>query len=141
MEDDMKRSGWITGIVVIQALWTLALIALPIYLLILTRSQGIVSGPAPKESIYGLKIGAAVMALPALFAIISTFGLWKEKLWGWWLALLSNAFVLMMLIYSMTDENTLDWDMFGLAVVSAVLPILLLLPVVRKFYWHAPESA
>lgn len=124
-----------------QALWTLALIALPIYLLILTRSQSILSGPAPKESIYGLKVGAAVIAVPAVFAIVSTFGLWKKKLWGWWLALLSNAFVLVMLIYSMTDENTLDWDMFGVTVISAVLPILLLLPLVRNFYWHAPESA
>jgi hypothetical protein len=34
-----------------------------------------------------------------------------------------------------------DWDFAGFAVASTVIPLLLLLPVVRKFYWRvaAPE--
>jgi uncharacterized membrane protein (DUF2068 family) len=81
------------------------------------------------------------MALPALFAMASSYGLWKRKLWGWWLALFSNTALLGILIYGMTDENTIDWEMAGATVVSAILPILLLLPVVRKSYWQAAEIA
>ena len=134
-----SRSGWITGVIVVQALWTLAIVALVVYLLILARSQRILSGPDAADAAHGLRIGAAVIAVPAVFAIVSTLGLWKEKLWGWWIALLSNTLILGAMIYSTLDENSIDWDMAVVTVVSAILPILLLLPVVRKFYWCASE--
>jgi hypothetical protein len=136
----VKRSGWVSGVVVIQALWMLALVALPIYLLFLARSSGILHGAEGKETANGLRIGAEVTAVPALFAIVSWYGLWKKTLWGWWVALFSNTLVFGVLIYAMTDENTIDWDMVGVTAVSAALPILLLLPMVRKFYWHVTES-
>ena len=135
------RSGWITGVIVVQALWTLALVALVVYLLILARSQRILSGPDAADAAHGLRIGAAVIAVPAVFAIVSTLGLWKEKLWGWWIALMCNTLILGAMIYSTIDENSLDWDMAGVTVVSAILPILLLLPVVRKFYWRSGAPA
>ena len=137
---EMKPSGWVTGVMVIQALWMLALVALPIYLLILARSSGILNGPDAKEAAYGLRIGATVMTAPALFAVASSYGLWKRTLWGWWLALMTNTVILGILIYSMTDENTIDWDMVGMTLASAVMPTLLLLPVVRRFYWRVTES-
>lgn len=136
----MKRSGWITGTVVAQAVWTLALVALPIYLFGLAQSQAILNGPSGAEAASGLKIAAAVFVPPALLAMASCYGLWKEKLWGWWLAFVSNTLVLLVLIYSMTDENTIDWDMFALTAISAVLPTLLLLPVVRRFYWASAQQ-
>jgi hypothetical protein len=139
--DASKRSGWVTGVVVIQALWMVALVALPVYLLILARSSGILNGPDGKDAAHGLRVGAAVIASPALFATASSYGLWKGKLWGWWVALLSNTAILGILTYSMMDENTIDWEMAGVTAVSAVLPVLLLLPVVRKFYRQASESA
>jgi len=136
-----SHSGWITGVIVIQTLWALALVSLVIYLLMLARSAKIVNAPDAKDAAHGIRMGAAVIAIPALFAIGSTFGLSKERLWGWWVALLSNILMLGTLIYSMLDENTIDWDMFGVTVISAILPVLLLLPAVRKFYWHRTESA
>jgi hypothetical protein len=136
----VKRSGWVTGVVVIQALWMLALVALPIYLLLLARSSDILNGPEGKEAAHGLRMGAEVTAVPALFAIASWYGLWKRRLWGWWVALLSNTLVFGVLIYAIADENTIDWDMVAVTVVLAAMPILLLLPVVRKFYWHVIES-
>ena len=122
-----------------QALWTSLLIAFPVYLLSLTRSRDILSSPEARESVYGLKIAAAIFAVPALFGIVSTLGLWREKLWGWWLAVVSDAVTLALLIYSMIDDATIDWDMLALTIISAVLTILLLLPVVRKFYWRVSE--
>src|SRR5215471_10938363 len=87
----IKRSGWVTGAVVIQILWMVTLVALSIYLLILARSSGILNGPDGKDAAHGLRVGAAVIALPALFAALSSYGLWKGKLWGWWVALFSNT--------------------------------------------------
>jgi hypothetical protein len=135
-----KRSGWVTGVVVLQALWTIVLVALPIYLLILARSPGILNTPDGNDAARRLRVGAAAIALPALFAVVSSYGLWKRRLWGWSVALFSNTVMLGVLIYSMTDENTIDWDVAGVTLVSAILPILLLLPVVRKSYWPATES-
>jgi Predicted membrane protein (DUF2127) len=137
----MKRSGWIIGVVVIQAMWMLVLVALPIYLLVLARSSVIVNDPDGPDAAHGLRVGAVVLAVPAIFAIASSYGLWKEKLWGWWVGLLSNTAMLGTLIYSMTDENSIDWDMAGVMTFSAVLPLLLLVPAVRKFYWHGRKSA
>ena len=136
-----RRSGWIIAVVVIQAMWMLALVALSLYLLVLARSSDIVNDPDGPDAAHGLRIAAVVIAVPAVFAVASTYGLWRGKLWGWWVGLLSNAAMLGTLIYSMMDENTIDWDMVGVATVSAVLPLLLLVPLVRKFYWHGGESA
>jgi len=136
-----KRSGWITGVVVIQAMWMLVLVALSLYLLVLARSPAIINDPDGPAVAHGLRVGAVAIAVPAVFAIASSYGLWKEKLWGWWVGLVSNTAMLGILIYSMTDENTIDWDMVGVTTASAVLPILLLVPFVRKFYWHGGESA
>jgi hypothetical protein len=130
-----KRSGWVTGAIVMQILWAVTLVGLPVYLLFLARSAAIQHGPDASDAAHGLRIGAAVVAVPGLFAIVSSYGLWKEKLWGWWLALTANVGMFAVLVYSMTDENTIDWDMVVLTVISAVLPILLVLPVVRRFYW------
>ena len=132
----IKRSGWVTGVLALQGLWTVVLAALPICLLILARSPGILNGPDGNEAARGLRIGAAVIALPALFATVSSYGLWRGKLWGWWVALLSNTVLLGIIIYSMTDENTIEWDGVGVTLGSAILPILLLLPGVRRFYWQ-----
>ena len=77
-----KRSGWVTGVLALQGLWTVVLAALPIYLLILARSPGILNGPDGNEAARGLRIGAAVIALPALFATVSSYGLWRGKALG-----------------------------------------------------------
>ncbi len=135
----MKRSRWITGIVTMQAVWTLVLISFPIYLLALTRSKEILNLNEARETVYGLKIAAALFAIPPFFTIISTFGLWREKLWGWWLAVVGNALTLAALVYSMIDDASIDWDMLILTIISAILTILLLLPVVRKIYWRVSE--
>jgi hypothetical protein len=136
-----KRSAWILGVVVFQAMWMLVLVALALYLLVLARSPEVVNDPDGPDAAHGLRVGAVVIAVPAVFAIASSYGLWKGKLWGWWVGLLSNTALLGIFIYSMTDGNTIDWDMVGVTTVSAVLPLLLLVPLVRKFYWHGGESA
>ena len=64
------------------------LLAVPVYLLVLTRAPETRSGPDAQASIAGLKIAAAVVGGPALIALAAWIGLWKEKLWRWWLTVL-----------------------------------------------------
>jgi hypothetical protein len=128
----MNRPGWITAVIVVQALWALALMGIGGFLLTLARI-------ASPEVSAGLKTGATVLVVLALFASASWYGLWKETLWGWWLALLGDFALLAIFLYSMVDDGLghIDWEMAGITVISAFVPILLLVPVVRKFYWRA----
>jgi len=134
-ETRVKRSGWVTGTIVMQLLWALALIAIFVYLMVLAHISAR-NEPSAAEATSGLRIAALILFLPALMAIISWYGLWKQKLWGWWLAVLANLAVMSILVYSMIDDgwSYFDWDLAGLTLASTIIPILLLLPVVRKFY-------
>jgi hypothetical protein len=138
----VKRSGWVTGTIVMQLLWALALIVISVYLIVLAHISAVRNGPGAGEATSGLKIAALLLFLPALMAIISWYGLWKQKLWGWWLAVLANLAVMSILVFSMIDEgwSHFDWDFAGLTLASTIIPILLLLPVVRKFYWRVAAA-
>jgi|SRR5215471_17020906 len=131
----MNRSGWITGAIVVQALWAVALTGLVVLLLVMART-------ASPESSAGLKTAAAILGVPTLLAISSWYGLWKQTLWGWWLALLTNFALLAIFVYSMVDDGlrNMDWEMAGITVTSAITPVLLLIPAVRRFYWHVTET-
>jgi hypothetical protein len=132
-----KRSGWITGAVVLQLLYTLMLLALPMYLLVLIRAPETRSGPDAQASIAGLKIAAAIIGGPALLALAAWIGLWKGKLWGWWLTVLTDVGLVALLVNSMMDDgwHNVDWDVLALSVIAVILVIYLLLPKVRRFYW------
>lgn len=129
----MTRSGWITGAIFVQALWAVTLTALAVFLLVMTRT-------ADAEASAGLKIGAAVLVVPALLATFSWYGLWKQALWGWWLALLTDFAILGMFVYSMADDGlrNIDPEMAGITIAAAIVPVFLLIPVVRRFYWRSP---
>jgi hypothetical protein len=133
----MNRSGWITGVVVAQALWALALIGIAVFLIVLARM-------ATPDISSGLKIGALTLAAPALLAAISWYGLGKGMLWGWWLAFFTDFALMAILIYSMVDDGLryIDWDMAAMTATSAILPVFLLTPVVRNFFWRStPKQA
>ena len=131
----MTRSGWITGAIVVQALWAATLTGLVVLLFVMTRTG------SPEDSA-GLKMGAAILVVPALLAISSWYGLWKQTLWGWWLALLTDFALLAVFVYSMADDGlaNMDWSMAGITLASAIVPVFLLIPVVRKFYWHVTTT-
>jgi len=130
----MKRSGWITGTIVVQALWAVVLIALSVFLLVSARKT------APEVS-SGLRIGAMVLLVPALLATLSWYGLWKQTLWGWWLALLTDIALMAVFVYSMIDDGlkNIDREMALVTVISAMVPVLLLIPAVRRFYWPSTK--
>ena len=133
-----KDSAWVTGAIAMQFLWAFVLLALPAYLLLLTRSSAILSEQDATEAISGLKIAAAILVLPALVAAAAWIGLWKRKLWGWWLGLAGNFAIVGLLAFSMLDDGwrSPDWELAGLTAGAAVPLVFLLLPVVRKAYWR-----
>lgn len=60
----MNRSSWITGAIVVQALWAVTLMGLVVLLLMMAWTAG-------PEASAGLKTGAIVLVVPALLAIFS----------------------------------------------------------------------
>ena len=59
-----------------QALWAVTLVGLVVFLLVMAWT-------ADPEASAGLKTGATALIVPALLAISSWYGLWKQTLWGW----------------------------------------------------------
>jgi uncharacterized membrane protein (DUF2068 family) len=133
-----KRSGWITGVIVLQLLDALMLLALPLYLLALTRTSAVLNGANAAEEISGLKTAAAVVGSPAVLALVAWIGLWQEKLWGWWLAIFTDLGLVGLFVYSLIDDGwkNIDGQVATLSVVAMVPVIWLLLPKVRRFYWR-----
>jgi hypothetical protein len=134
----MKRSRWIIGAIVMQLLYALMMLALPIYLLILTHTTGVRNGPDAADDISGLKIAAAVLAGPALLSLVGWFALWRGKLWGWWLTFIMDLGLVGVFVYSLADDgwHNLDLEMVGITALSFLPVTFLLLPQVRKCFWR-----
>jgi uncharacterized membrane protein (DUF2068 family) len=133
----MKRSRWIDGVILVQLLYTLSLFGLVIYLWGLTRTTEIRNSADAAEESYGLLMAAKLMVIPAAFALIAWFGLKKGKLWGWWLAVVTNLANLAIFVYSMIDDGweNLDWSLVAFTAAFAALTALMFVTPVRKFYW------
>ena len=71
----------------LQVLLGLMLAGLTIYLLALTRSHETLTAPNPADAVRGLRIGAAVLGVPAVITLIGVGGLLKRRTWGWILSL------------------------------------------------------
>ena len=136
----MKRSGWVTGVVVAQFLCAALFIGTCVVLMVLIRQTELQHEADRASTIQGLKIALGILAPIATLIFLGAMGLHKNKLWGWWLALLTDAGLLGIFVYSMVDDglDNIDWDMFAFTLVAFVLVIWLLVPAVRRFYWDAP---
>jgi hypothetical protein len=134
---NMKRSLLLTIVIVFQFLLGLLLAGLTVYLLALTRSGEILADPDVADTVQGLKIGAAVLGLPALITLLAVWGLWKRRFWGWLLSLATDAGMVAVLAYSIIGDHNFDGDTIALTAGCLMPAVLLLLPQVRKVYWHA----
>ncbi len=137
MDANMKRSPLITIVNVLQSFLGLVLAGLTVYLLALTRSRETLAEPDASETVHGLLIGAVVLGVPALITLVAAWGLWKRRFWGWALSLATDVGVLAVFVYNVVGENDREGDEIALAAGFVVPIVLLLLPVVRKFFWNA----
>ena len=95
------------------------------------------------STIWALKLAIGIIAPISLIILGGAWGLLKNKLWGWWLAFLTDAGLFGISLYSMIDDGLkdIDWDMFGFTAVILALLVWLLVPGVRRCYWnHEPVS-
>jgi uncharacterized membrane protein (DUF2068 family) len=136
----MKRPPLITVAIALQFLLGSVLAGLTIYVLVLTRSPETLAEPDAAGTIRGLLIGAAVLGFPALITLISVFGLWKRRFWGWVLAFATDVGMLAVLVYNLVSESERDSDEIAAAAGVAVILVLLMLPKVREFYWKATAN-
>lgn len=134
----MKRPRLVTGVTIIEFLLALLLAGIAIYVLLLTGSPEILNEPDAADAVHGLKIGAAVLSIPALVLLLGVYGLWKGKLWGWWLAFLVNIGIETTLVYGVLEDGWREAEREDiiLAACFAIFPVLMLLPRVVKYYWR-----
>ncbi len=139
----MKRPALVVVVNVLQSLLGLVLAGLAVYVLTLTRSREALSEPDASETVHGLLIGAAVLGVPALITLVAAWGLWKRRFWGWVASLATDVGMLAVLVYSVIDDREWEGDEIALAAGCVVPVVLLLLPMVRKFFWNsaAPQAA
>jgi uncharacterized membrane protein (DUF2068 family) len=111
--EDMKRSIWVTGSLVLQGLWALALLGLAAYSSILS-----VRRPDARD----IRALALFSAFFGLLGGIGWYGLWRRKRWGWWLACVCSWGLAARFVYNFIDIvsvngwSVVDW---GFAVSTA----------------------
>jgi hypothetical protein len=109
---------------------------------VLARSPEIVNDKDGAEAAHGLRIAAGLCAPLALIYFVAVYGLWKDKLWGWWLGFLLNLAAAGTLVYSVIDDGWSHSDATDIALpaVFIVLLVLFVIPAVRRHYWGPGDS-
>ncbi len=138
----MKRSAWVTGVTVIQLLLALTLLGGGIYLLVLARSPEILNEKDGAEAAHGLRIAAGFCIPIALVYFASAYGLWRDKLWGWWLGFLLSLAAAGTLVFGVIDDGwrNSDAEDIALPIVFLALLVLYVIPAVRGHYWRRGKS-
>ena len=140
----MKRSRMATIAAGVQLVYGVCTVGTALYLLWLTRTADIRNSGDPAAVIHGLFIAAAIILPPGLLVLVSGIAMWKSKLWGWWLATVTDSGLMLVFVYSLINDGwkRADSEDITFTVVSVIPVILLLVPAVRKAYWHkrAPDT-
>lgn len=136
-----KRSGWVTGVAVAQFLAGTALLGICALLCVLTKHSDLKQADDSGAVVLGIKIAILIIAPMAAVAFVAACALAKNKLWGWWLALLADMGFFAIFLYSMIDEGfkDIDWAVFAFAGASLLLVVWLMVPSIRRHYWN-PEA-
>ena len=139
----MKRMRMARVVAAIQLLFGVALVAGGIYLFWLTRTAEMRNSRDAEMAIRGLYIAAALFLPIGVVMLIGGVAMWKNKLWGWWLAVITDGSLMLVFVYSLIDDGLKRADSEDItATVLSIIPvILLLLPAVRKSYWRKTSPA
>jgi hypothetical protein len=88
---------------------------------------------------HGLKT-ALIIALPlAVAAFVASWGMWKQRAWGWWTALVFNALAVLAMVPDLINGEPDLGDFAGAALV--VVSLALLLPAqVRKHFLRSSHA-
>lgn len=139
----VARSGLALGAKIVQLVCGMLWFGLIAFLLWLTRLPETRRQPDAHAVVWGLGIAAGVFAPFALLVLLGAYGMMRNQLWGWWVALLADLGTLLLLVYSMVDDGwrNIDPALVTMTTVSLVPVVFLLLPSVRQFYWGKTAAA
>lgn len=131
----MKRPGLINFLIALHVLVFLAQVGFAAYLLVLTHSPQVVGGNDAADSVHGLKIAAAIFALPSLFWVLSLVAILRRWTWGGWYGMLLHLGLAALFTVDIVD----DWrnaDEFSMALVALGLIVagLYLAAPVRRYF-------
>jgi hypothetical protein len=129
--EDAKRSVWVTVSLVLQGLWTLALLGLAAYSLTFSVRY-------PRTARDSMAF-ALFSALQGLLVGIGWYGLWRRKLWGWWLACICSWALTARAVYVAVVEvgwSMISWGHLGFIAYLLILPICVVMPATIRFYWN-----
>jgi uncharacterized membrane protein (DUF2068 family) len=134
----VKRSIWVTVSLVLQGLWTLTLLGL--------ATDSLVFSVAHPENSRAPRASALVSALLGLLFGIGWYGLWRRKLWGWWLACICSWGFGARFVHVVLDVIIRNgWSVINRGLVVPVccliLPIWLVTPATRKIYWNPTKAS
>jgi hypothetical protein len=127
----MRRPWLVTTTAAVQSIAGVALTA--VYLLVWFNNAGEAGGPEI--------LILAILGFLAVLVILSCWGLWKSKAWGWWLAVLMNLLGLITYLWDPVMRRVWpDKDELAFIVLFTVLVVFLLLPQVRGFFLRKKEK-
>lgn len=119
-----------------QLFYAISLIGVSLYLLILGYRWDF-----RIETAKDMIVASAILGAPGVLAFGGWWGLQKQKLWGWVIALCADTLLVFIFTYSVADDgvrNT-DWDMAAYTILSWIVAACLLIPSVRRYYVRGHE--
>lgn len=137
-----KKPAVVVVVVVLQTIFTAVLICGAVYLGFLIRSAP--AGKTPEETreiLFGLKIAAWGAALCAVPVLLACWAMWRNRRWGWWVAVVFYLISLAAMLYGpVIEHEDVDTDDMAVAAVFFVLIVLLFLPPVLRFYLRGMQA-
>jgi len=127
----MRRPWLVTTTAAVQSIAGVAVAA--VYLVVWSNNIGKAGGPEI--------LVLAILGALAVLVILSCWGLWKSKAWGWWLAMLMDLVGLVTFLWDpITRRVWPDKDELALIVLFIALVSLLLFPQVRRYFLRKKEK-
>ncbi len=131
-----KRPGLATASAVLHFLLGVCILALVIYILLLTRSPKVLREPDAAEAVHGLKLAAAMFAPGIGIYWLAAYGLWTRRRLGWLLGAVADLGLAVVLLWGpVFEHDPVERDLAALIAMFVVPLLLLLLPPVPRFYW------
>jgi uncharacterized membrane protein (DUF2068 family) len=130
----MARPRWVITVAVLEGLVAGAAALITVFMLLGTER-------APGEARGAIEVTEVAMGAFAAVVGVSCLGLWKRKLWGWWLALLTNLVGLVIFLWDPIERRV--WpgvDELAFIVVFVVLLGLLVLRGPRRFFFDRKQE-
>ena len=119
----------------------LVLCAAVIYLWAVSISSRVAQSLNPAQVAMEMRIAGTAVLLPAILAVIASWGLWKNRAWGWWIAVVLSLLVLAPMVWEAIDDRAMpELDDIAVTVPFVIYRVLLFVPKVRRFYLSRRET-